>query len=521
MKALPVNLASRPFRNNLLVGTLLTVLAVGMVAGTAYNLYVYLSYGAAYATLQHAQAEDRARIAELQKQERDLAAQIKTRDFRTAYSRGKLASELIRKSAFSWTQLFNTLEAVIPPDVVLAAIRPNITSDGIVLRLEGVAKSHGALLTLEEKLQGHDSFKRVAPISERRLNPNLPDITFLLTTDYIPPSQQPPVVTAANQPGDAAPATGGAAAAAAPPATGAAPPAAGTAESAGAPQDVAATTPGTGATAAVVPPATGSTVAGSVVGRDGLPKSPACSVIAPGGLLIAEAIAAPAPTKKGSRKPSAAGAGAASGATGANATGANATGTNAPNTTAAAPGSAAPNKTAAASNARPAPAGTPAKTAAGTATNATNIPAPAVAIPPSQRPIATPRGYDPNVPRTMPTQLQTSATRPKASPPPARAERLDTNLTFSGRPAGEVYRLLAEAHGVRIDLDPTVDPQTPVTVNLQGRRLEEALLLLSGVLHNQMTRAGEGVYRITSTEIRSPAGDIPPVEEPIVEEGQR
>jgi len=202
LKPLPLNLASRPFRNNLLVGTLLTVVGAALIGGTAFNLYVYLSYGAAYATLQRAQEEDRARITELQKQERDLAAQIKTRDFRSAYGRGKLASELIRKSAFSWTQLFNTLETVIPPDVVLAAIRPNISSDGIVLRIEGVAKSHLALLTLEEKLQGHDAFKKVAPISERKLNPNLPDITFLVSCDYIPPSLAPPAVTAANETGE-------------------------------------------------------------------------------------------------------------------------------------------------------------------------------------------------------------------------------------------------------------------------------------------------------------------------------
>ena len=470
MKPLPLNLASRPFRNNLLVGTLLTVVGAALIGGTAFNLYVYLSYGAAYATLQRAQEEDRARIAELQKQERDLAAQIKTRDFRSAYGRGKLASELIRKSAFSWTQLFNTLETVIPPDVVLAAIRPNISSDGIVLRLEGVAKSHLALLTLEEKLQGHDAFKRVAPISERKLNPNLPDITFLVSCDYIPPSLVPPAVTAANE-------TGGNAAAA--PATQAPEgPAAGSAP---------------GPTDAAAKPAPPSAVAGTVVGRDGRPKTVAGSVIAPGGLLIAEAAAAPgASTRKGGALKPAAGATASSRAD-----------------KVPAPAPATP----------PAGAAAPAPGSGGVTRTKGHAPAPTV--PPGPRPIATPRGYDPNVPRTMPAPLQTAVNRPKAGAPPSRAERLDVPLAFVGRPAAEVYRTLAAAHGVRIDLDPTVDPSAPVTINLQGRKLEEALLLLSGVLHTQMTHPGEGVYRITSTEVRSPAGDKPPIEEPIVEGGQR
>ncbi|HYV19810.1 MAG TPA: hypothetical protein VFC25_12360 [Verrucomicrobiae bacterium] len=478
MKALPLNLASRPFRNNVLVGTFLTVVGLSLVFGTAYNLYVYLSYGASYATLQHAQAEDRARIIELQKQERALADEIKKRDFRSVYNRGKLASELIRMSAFSWTQLFNTLETVVPPNVVLAAIRPNITSDGIVLRVEGVAKDHGALLTLEEKLQQHEAFKRVAPISERRLNPNLPDITFLVTCDYIPPRQAAPAVTASND-GAADPATGAAAGASDPagaPSTGAAPGAV-----AGMP-DTAAAGPagaaGPGGTKAPAKP--NALAAGTVVGRDGRPKDTGESVIAPGGLLIAQAIAAPVPGKGNAKKP-----------------GPKSTAT----TTAGAP---AGGKTAGGKNATQKTASIP-------------VPAPPTA---PQRGFAQ-RNYDPNDPRTMPSRLQAAATKPKPGPPPVAAERLDMPMTFVGRPAGEVYKSLAAAHGVRIDLDPTVDPAARVTVDLKGRRLEEALMALAGLLHTRTMHPAEGVYRIVSTEVRAPNGDAPPTEEPIVEEAHR
>jgi Tfp pilus assembly protein PilN len=457
VKPLPLNLASRPFRNNALVGTFLTVVGLGLVFGTAYNLYVYLSYGASYATLQHAQAEDRARIIELQKQERALADEIKKRDFRSVYNRGKLASELIRMSAFSWTQLFNTLETVVPPNVVLAAIRPNITSDGIVLRVEGVAKDHGALLTLEEKLQQHEAFKRVAPISARRLNPNLPDITFLVTCDYIPPQPAAPAVTASND---------GAA--------GSSDPVGG--PKAGADPDAAGGTKGPA-------PKAGTVTAGGVVGRDGRPKAAGESVIAPGGLLVAQAIAAPAPgtgsAKKGAAAPSSAPAPATK-----------TTGTRGGTT----PG---------AKMVANATAGTPQKTA--------SVPVPA---PPRNFG----RTYDPNDPRTMPGSLQATATRPKPGLPPVAAERLDMPMTFVGRPAGEVYRSLAAAHGVRIDLDPTVDPATPVTVDLKGRRLEEALMALAGLLHTRTTHPAEGVYRIVSTEVRAPNGDAPPTEEPVVEE---
>jgi hypothetical protein len=123
------------------------------------------------------------------------------------------------------------------------------------------------------------------------------------------------------------------------------------------------------------------------------------------------------------------------------------------------------------------------------------------------------RGYDPNVPRTMPPALQAAATRPKPEPPPAAAQRLDLPLNFVGRPAGEVYQKLAQAHGVSIELDPSIDPKTPVTVNLQGKTLDVALKLLTGLLHTSVAHRSDGVYRVASTEVLSPAASPPPVEE--------
>jgi hypothetical protein len=476
VKPLPLNLASRPFRNNLLVGTLLVAAGCALVFGTAYNLYVYLSYGASYATLQHAQAEDRARITELQKQERALADEVRKRDFKSVYSRGKLASELIRKSAFSWTQLFNTLETVVPPNVVLAAIRPNISSEGIVLRIEGVAKDHMALLNLEEKLQGHDAFKRVSPISERKLNPNLPDITFLVTCDYIPPQQAKLDLKAAQ---DAAVNTATEAITAA-----AMNPAAAAAAVGKAPSPAPAPAPAPGPAAA----------SGDVVGRDGLPKNAgAGSVIAPGGLLIAEAIAAPSGKgRKDAGKPPAARSAAIPQASATNPASADVAGTPAGRTNAG-------------------------KTNAGM--KPVTGPAAPRTVPPLQ--VAAPRGYDPNNPRTMPPKLQMAMNRPKAGPPPVAAQRLDIALSFVGQPAAEVYQALAQAHGVRIDLDPTVDPRAPVTLDLKGRKLEDALMLLAGILHTRTTKPAEGIYRIVSTEVRAPAADAPPIEEPVVEEANR
>lgn len=518
MRPVTLNLASRPFRNNVLVGSLLTVIGVGLVAATGYNLYVFLGYGNAYARLQQEQTDDRARIVTLQIEERGLAEQVRGRDFRRAFERGKLASELVRKSAFSWTALFNTLEGVVPPDVVMTAIRPNISADGIVIRIEGVAKNSLAFLSLQDRLLTSPLFTRVYPSSERRLNPNLPDISFLLTCDYLP--QAPPTAdkvaagTGADAAGAAAPAGGegaeSTAAAATPVAEAGAVPAAGAATTAGATQPSA----GGGAAQGAPASAHGTLLAQSamVVGRDGRPVDGGAEpLLAPGAIYTPPpAATAAAPAKKGGkRRPAPAGAGPRAEVPAPAAKPAAGAGTTAKSPAATLPASAKPAATAGST----APAATVAPDAAGTAETAGPRPgAPARTSPDG-------RVWDPNLPRTMPAQRKAAlASQPKAPERATAATRLDVPLSFAAAPAGDVYERLAEAHGVRFEFRPGVDRAAPVTLNLQGRRLEDALALVGGQTHQRVTRIADGVYQVEGPESGRALGVAPVAEEPIVEE---
>jgi len=457
MRPVTLNLASRPFRNNTLVGSALGIVGAALILASAYNLYIFLGYGSSYAQLQREQAEDRVKIASLQIEERRLVAEVRQRNFKKVFEQGKIASELIVRGAFSWTQLFNTLEAVVPPDVVMTAIRPNITTEGIVMRIEGVAKNHGALLSFETRLQQSPAFAKVFPENERRLNPSLPDITFLLTCDYLP---QRPVATdrvaAAATKGEKAPAVAAAAPKQKPRAL----------------------------------------AAGVIVGREGEPRARRAAgspVVAPGAVYVPAQEAPPA--GKPARRPS------------------------------KARGDAAP-----AAQPVPAPVRTPTKAPAETAKSAAapvvppavppaapagkNQSAPPVRVPPG------PRGYDPNVPHTMPPEKQAAiAALSKAERKPVAAIRLDVPLTFVSRPVGEVYQNLAEAHGVRFDLDGSVDRNAPVTVNLRGRKLEDAILLVSGMARHKVQRVAEGVYKVSPDEGGKAITEQPISEEPIQEDG--
>jgi Tfp pilus assembly protein PilN len=507
VKPITLNLASRPFRNNTLTGTLLGVAGAAIVVATIANLYVYLSYGQSYAKLLLDQAQDRARLTQLEAEEKRLAGEVRARDFRRAFERGKLASELIRKSAFSWTLLFNTLEAVVPPDVVMTAIRPNISAEGIIIRIEGVAKQHMALLTFEEKLLRHPAFSKVFPSNERQLNPSLPDITFLLTCDYLPEHAGTPQASSKDAVASAPAAGSGAAGA-----EGAAATAAGTGAAGVGGQEAAAQDGAAARAAGPIP------VAGATVGRDGKPRDPRVAgrtIIAPGAILLAAT--SPAAGTHASAKAATAGSSgksATSHSTPAGEAGRSA----ADRPDVKAPSPPAPATTAA--NTPTAPPGTAAR-APGSASPSGATPAGAAGVPPA--PGATPpppaAGVPPadaNDPRNADQRL-VGAHGPhrRFSVGPAPAQRLDIPLNFDNRTVAEIYDRMGRAYMVRFDLDPIVDRQRRVTLNLQGRKLEDAVILMGGMAHHLITRVSAGVYRVSPAEKGMPIGDAPVTEEPL------
>jgi Tfp pilus assembly protein PilN len=474
-----LNLATRPFRNNTVVGSVLAAVAAAALLATVYNGYVYTNHGSRDKELREEEKHHRERLAALESDERTLSREIASRDFKRLFGRGQFAGDLILKRAFSWTLLFNKLENVMPNEVMMTAIRPHISNEGIVIRVEGIAKNHGALITLEESLLKNPVFARVSPVSERRLNPSRPEITFVLQFDYLSSNvvPAPDAVASGAVPGTPAE-----------PGPSAIPSA--TAETAAATPN-----PQTGTTVASAPggpPAVaqkGATQTQSrpvlgTVGRDGRPRTSevvARVQVAPGGFYPdAPPPVAPEPTTSLKRprgkshdvKPAPV-----------------------PGTPASAPVTSGA--------AKASDGGSAAAWEDGTVRNVARPPL--VAGLPARR--------DPNVGAPSAGRKP----RPVSARPaePIAATRLDEPLRFTARPVGEVYAALSRAHGVRFDIDPTVDRRAPVSADLAGKNLKDAIAFLSRLTGNRVLRVEDGVYRVVPLAGGEPLADRPVQEEPI------
>lgn len=183
MRPLDLNFASRPFRNNTLLWTVVGVLLVGLLAFTAWNAHAWWTNREDLRTLRADLDNLGSRMGGYAEREARADAAIDALDLDILASQASKANEVIGWKAFSWTQLFNRLEDRLPFNVKLTMIRPNFRVDrgspggfggvdvdegAVQIRLDGIAKDATDFLALQRSFICGEHFDGVEPIREVR-----------------------------------------------------------------------------------------------------------------------------------------------------------------------------------------------------------------------------------------------------------------------------------------------------------------------------------------------------------------
>jgi len=199
LRPLEINLATRPFRNNTLYWTGFGSAALGLAALTVVNLWLFIGFGSSMEFhRQDLSAKQRRRDALLVEEQR-LGRKLEKTDFKGLAVQADFANDAIRRRTFSWTELFNRLEEVVPPTVMMLSIRPDIQPEGISIIVEGIANDPEGLLQFEENLLRKPVFARIYPGSERREQRDR-QLHFSLQFDYLASrSREAPAASAAQR----------------------------------------------------------------------------------------------------------------------------------------------------------------------------------------------------------------------------------------------------------------------------------------------------------------------------------
>jgi hypothetical protein len=124
----PINLASEPFRNDRPMLATAAALAAAMSLVLALLTWVAIGERAASADGRRRVERLQAELARIDEQERNTQGILRQAGNAEVFDRSVFINAIIQRKGVSWTRLFADLETVLPGNVRLISIRPEVTA---------------------------------------------------------------------------------------------------------------------------------------------------------------------------------------------------------------------------------------------------------------------------------------------------------------------------------------------------------------------------------------------------------
>jgi len=199
------NLSTRPFYNERVVHIALIVLAVMVVAASAFNVTRILRYSSSDTRLATQASHDEARAADLRQQAARLRASVDPQQVELASVGARQANDLIDRRTFSWTELLNRFEATLPDEVRITSIRPRVDREkGIVLRVVVLARSIPDVAEFMNNLEATGAFVNAGAPEEHFNEEGL--LVSTLEMGYKPEAVKVPAAAGGDKPAEEKPA---------------------------------------------------------------------------------------------------------------------------------------------------------------------------------------------------------------------------------------------------------------------------------------------------------------------------
>ena len=189
MKPIHLNLASRPFRDYRPVYAAVVIMALLTALLALYNVDTYLLYRTETRTTRGNIAKLDEQLAVEKRATDTLNQQLRGIDLKLLASQTEFANTQLAERAFSWSELLDRLERVLPPDVRLQSVMPTFSKDGLVhLSMTLTAKTGQGLSATINRFNGDPRFANAFPNNETNetLNGAGGEYRIILGVDYRP-----------------------------------------------------------------------------------------------------------------------------------------------------------------------------------------------------------------------------------------------------------------------------------------------------------------------------------------------
>jgi hypothetical protein len=156
------NLSTHPFYNERAIHALAALVAVAVLAVTAWQATRVVRLSRYKTELNAAIARDRAEIESSGREAQQIRRGLDQKELAALSEAAREAKDLIAQRTFSWTQLFNELEATLPDDVMLLGIHPAVTAGASEVHMDVQGKSEEEINAFWEQLEKTGRFSKAS-----------------------------------------------------------------------------------------------------------------------------------------------------------------------------------------------------------------------------------------------------------------------------------------------------------------------------------------------------------------------
>ena len=188
-----LNLSTRPFPAYRVASLALLLFFVVVSGVTVWQVYSFRYYSSLAKDIRDKEKAAREEKGSLANTLSDLGARLDRPVTKDKLAEIDFLNNLIVRKHFSWTTVFANLEAVIPDNVHLSTVAPEILKDKVSLHLEIVCRSISDESEFIRRLQASPVFQDVVVSREERKGTGgSGDVGVVLTVSYFPENAPPP-----------------------------------------------------------------------------------------------------------------------------------------------------------------------------------------------------------------------------------------------------------------------------------------------------------------------------------------
>jgi len=184
-----LNLSTRPFPPYRLINIALGTILVLLLAFSLWQTRGFIRFSRLARVIRTAEVDTRIEAESLGKRGAELESRLDRPEATAKLNEIGFLNRLIARKNFSWTRLLADLETLVPNNVHLVNLAPEIGANGITLQIDLMGRSIADISEFIHRLEKSPVFQNISVSTEQKRQAQTVDFNVKLSVVYRPERQ--------------------------------------------------------------------------------------------------------------------------------------------------------------------------------------------------------------------------------------------------------------------------------------------------------------------------------------------